>query len=71
MTEIDLGALSTSDHGYTVDDEDEDEPVLLDRDGKPVETWRQDYPYAEKMPLIPNVNTRPPATSGVALGPGP
>ncbi|KUI41495.1 polyphosphate kinase [Mycobacterium sp. IS-1590] len=48
-SEIDLDALSTDDHGYTVNDEDEDDPVLLDRDGKPVETWRERYPYDERM----------------------
>ena len=50
MTEIDLEALSTSEHGYTVDDEDDDDPVLLDRDGNPVETWRERYPYDQRMP---------------------
>ena len=47
-TEIDLDALSTSEHGYTVDDEDDD-PVLLDLDGNPVETWRERYPYDTRM----------------------
>ena len=47
--DVDLEALSTAEHGYTIDDEDDDEPVLLDRDGKPVETWRERYPYDEKM----------------------
>ena len=42
--------LSTSDLGYTVDDEDDDDPVLLDQDGNPVETWRERYPYDERMP---------------------
>lgn len=49
-TEIDLGALATTEHGYTVDDEDDDDPVLLDRDRKPIETWREGYPYDERMP---------------------
>jgi hypothetical protein len=47
--DIDLEALSTDTHGYTVDDEDDDEPVLLDREGRPVETWRERYPYDERM----------------------
>ena len=35
--------------GLTVDDEDEhDDPVLLWH-GRPVDTWREDYPYPEKM----------------------
>jgi len=42
--------LHTSEHGYTVDDEDDDDPVLLDRDGNPVDTWRERYPYDERMP---------------------
>src|SRR5882757_7715529 len=49
MAEIDLDALSTPEHGYTVDDEDDDEPVLLDRDGNHVETWRERYPYDDRM----------------------
>ena len=50
MAELDLNMLSTSDLGYTVDDEDDDDPVLLDQDGNPVETWRERYPYDERMP---------------------
>src|ERR1700754_622933 len=50
MPEIDLESLSTDHHGYTVDDEDDDDPVLLDRDGNPVETWRERYPYDDRMP---------------------
>ena len=43
-----------SDHdllaGLTVEDDDEhDDPVLRYADGRTVETWREDYPYAEKM----------------------
>jgi polyphosphate kinase len=48
MAEIDLDALSTPEHGYTVNDEDDDEPVLLDRDGNHVETWRERYPYDQR-----------------------
>ena len=50
MPELDLNMLSTSDLGYTVDDEDDDDPVLLDQDGNPVETWRERYPYDERLP---------------------
>ena len=50
MPEIDLDDLSTPEHGYTVDDEDEDDPVLLDRDGNHVQTWRERYPYDDRMP---------------------
>jgi polyphosphate kinase len=50
MPEIDLDALSTPEHGYTIDDRDDDDPVLLDRDGKHIETWRERYPYDQRMP---------------------
>ncbi len=50
MAEIDLDALSTPEHGYTINDEDDDDPVLLDREGNPVETWRERYPYDHRMP---------------------
>ncbi|WP_432489598.1 polyphosphate kinase 2 [Kineococcus sp. SYSU DK018] len=29
--------------------DDEDEPVLVRADGRPVETWREDYPYAQRL----------------------
>jgi polyphosphate kinase len=48
--EFDLDSLSTTEHGYTVNDEDDDDPVLLDRNGEPIETWRERYPYDERMP---------------------
>ena len=36
--------------GLRVDDDDEhDDPVLLWPDGRRVDTWREDYPYAERM----------------------
>lgn len=36
--------------GYRVADDDDDDPVLLNADGSPVDTWREDYPYDERMP---------------------
>ena len=33
-----------------VDDNDDDDPVLLRPDGRPVDTWREDYPYDERLP---------------------
>jgi len=30
-------------------DTDDDDPVLLWPDGRPVDTWREDYPYVERM----------------------
>jgi polyphosphate kinase len=50
MAEVDLETLSTPEHGYTVDDTDDDDPVLLDRDGKDIDTWRERYPYDHRMP---------------------
>jgi polyphosphate kinase len=50
MPDIDLEALSTAEHGYTVDDEDDDDPILLDQDGNYVDTWRERYPYDHRMP---------------------
>jgi polyphosphate kinase len=35
--------------GLRVEDNDDDDPVLLWADGTPVDTWRQDYPYDERM----------------------
>jgi len=35
--------------GLTVEDIDDDDPVLLWPDGTPVDTWREDYPYDERM----------------------
>jgi polyphosphate kinase 2 len=36
--------------GYQVQDDDDDDPVLLNADGSPVDTWREDYPYDERLP---------------------
>jgi polyphosphate kinase len=49
MAEIDLDDLSTPEHGYTVNDEDADDPVLCDQDGNPIDTWREGYPYDQLM----------------------
>jgi polyphosphate kinase 2 len=35
--------------GLTVVDTDDDDPILLWPDGTPVDTWREDYPYDERM----------------------
>ncbi len=32
-----------------VDDSDDDDPVLLRRNGERVDTWREDYPYDERL----------------------
>jgi polyphosphate kinase len=34
---------------YTVDDSDDDDPVLLGPDGVHVDTWREGYPYDERL----------------------
>jgi polyphosphate kinase 2 len=33
-----------------LDDDGDDDPVLLRRDGSPVDTWREGYPYDERLP---------------------
>ncbi|GGN27708.1 polyphosphate kinase 2 [Actinoplanes campanulatus] len=35
--------------GYRVIDDADDDPRLLDADGQPVVTWREDYPYDERL----------------------
>jgi polyphosphate kinase 2 len=35
--------------GYRVIDEDDDDPILVTEDGQPVDTWREGYPYDERM----------------------
>jgi polyphosphate kinase 2 len=41
----DLAALA----GFKVIDDEYDDPMLLRPDGTPVDTWREDYPYDERM----------------------
>ncbi|MFC8302065.1 polyphosphate kinase 2 [Specibacter sp. NPDC057265] len=35
--------------GFTVIDNDDDDPILLTADGTPVDTWRDGYPYAARL----------------------
>jgi polyphosphate kinase len=42
--------LSPHHSGLAVDDSDDDDPVLLREDGQPVDTWREGYPYTERLP---------------------
>jgi polyphosphate kinase 2 len=35
--------------GLTVEDNDDDDPILLWPDGTPVDTWREEYPYGQRM----------------------
>ncbi|MFJ2619158.1 polyphosphate kinase 2 [Glutamicibacter sp. NPDC087344] len=46
---IELPVLDEALDGYTVLDNDDDDPVLVRADGSIVDTWREDYPYAEKL----------------------
>jgi polyphosphate kinase 2 len=34
---------------YRVEDDGDDDPVLLTKDGRPVDTWREGYPYDDRM----------------------
>jgi polyphosphate kinase 2 (PPK2 family) len=36
--------------GFRVLDEEDDDPVPLRADGTPVDTWREGYPYGERLP---------------------
>jgi polyphosphate kinase len=35
--------------GYTVGEDHDDDPVLIDAAGRAVDTWRENYPYDERM----------------------
>lgn len=36
-------------HGLTVDTSRPEQPILLDEDGRPIKTWRENYPYDRKI----------------------
>jgi polyphosphate kinase len=36
--------------GHTVAEDYDDDPVLIDAQGRAVDTWRENYPYDERMP---------------------
>src|SRR6476620_353638 len=36
--------------GYTIGEDHDDDPVLIDPEGRAVDTWRENYPYPERMP---------------------
>jgi polyphosphate kinase 2 len=46
---LDAGDLSEALNELVVDDNDDDDPVLLYRNGRRVDTWREDFPYQERM----------------------
>src|SRR5580765_4308472 len=35
--------------GHTIGEDHDDDPVLLGPDGKAVDTWRENYPYGERL----------------------
>ena len=35
--------------GHTIGEDHDDDPILLDPQGRAVDTWRENYPYAERM----------------------
>ncbi|MFI0242182.1 polyphosphate kinase 2 [Streptomyces sp. NPDC016845] len=35
--------------GLSVDDSQPERPILLDEDGRPLRTWRENYPYTQKL----------------------
>jgi polyphosphate kinase 2 len=41
--------LNVAHSGLIVDDTDDDDPVLLKPDGEHVDTWREGYPYSERL----------------------
>ncbi|GAB4013467.1 polyphosphate kinase 2 [Nocardioides ultimimeridianus] len=36
--------------GHTIGEDHDDDPVLIDATGRAVDTWRENYPYDERMP---------------------
>ena len=47
LAELSIGQVKIRD--LMVEDADDDDPQLLFRDGRPVDTWREGYPYDERM----------------------
>jgi polyphosphate kinase 2 len=50
LADIDLDLSQHLDQLVLDETDDEDEPVLRWRDGRLVDTWREGYPYLERMP---------------------
>jgi polyphosphate kinase 2 (PPK2 family) len=36
--------------GHTIGEDHDDDPVLIDASGRAVDTWRENYPYDERLP---------------------
>jgi polyphosphate kinase 2 len=55
QSEFDLASTNPYDgpiaelSGYRVVDDEDDDPRLLNAEGQPVDTWRDDYPYDERL----------------------
>ncbi|HEX7303055.1 polyphosphate kinase 2 [Lentzea sp.] len=49
MTDVTLDSPDLLVEGYTARFPDNDEPVLLDAEGREVTTWRENYPFTERM----------------------
>jgi polyphosphate kinase len=47
LAELSIGQVKIRD--LMVEDADDDDPQLLFRDGRPVDTWREGYPYDERL----------------------
>ncbi len=47
LAELSIGPVKIRD--LVVEDVDDDDPQLLFRDGRPVDTWREGYPYDERL----------------------
>src|SRR4029078_3024259 len=35
--------------GHTIGDDHDDDPILIDPEGRAVDTWRENYPYDQRM----------------------
>ena len=38
--------------GHTIGEDHDDDPILIDTDGRAVDTWRENYPYDEQKYLL-------------------
>jgi polyphosphate kinase 2 len=47
LAELSIGQVKIRD--LVVEDVDDDDPQLLFRDGRPVDTWREEYPYDHRL----------------------
>jgi polyphosphate kinase 2 len=49
LNDLDINEFVENLGEYRVDYADEDEPLLLDKNGDAVDTWREDYPYPQRL----------------------